>query len=229
VADYEGRNLEAEVVVGHSLAVLRMDDGATPDRSVTLGYELAVFSRFFMESAQKDLINVDYRVGMPISVRHGAWQVRITVRHVSSHVGDDYLARYPEVPTGEDGLLYQRTKDGVEGLVARSVGGGVRLYSGGDFNFHINERISRSTLRTGIEWDPRGSGTNDRVWPFLAANFEVPSLSRRTATTVVAGMGAMVSGRLLRLEARAHHGSSPMLQLYEAEETFFGLGISMVP
>jgi hypothetical protein len=227
--DYPGRNIEAEVVIGHSVAVWRMDRGATPDRAVTLGFELGVFSRFYMDNVQKDLINIDYRVGMPIAIRHDEWQVRVTIRHISSHTGDDYLVRFPEQARQVGDELLQRTRDGVEGLLARTFGAGGRLYVGGDFNFHINPEISRAVLRTGLEWEPRGQGTHDRVWTFGAANFEYPTFSGRPGTTLVAGMGAMVNGRILRLEARGHFGSSPMGQLGEAEETFFGLGVSFIP
>ena len=140
VADYAGRDIEAEVVIGHSIAVLRMDGGATTDRMATIGFELGVFSRFFMETSQKDLVNVDYRVGMPISIRYDGWQVRLTLRHLSSHVGDDYLVRFPDAVAKDGDELLQRTKDGVEGLLARSFGSGGRIYAGGDFNFHISMR-----------------------------------------------------------------------------------------
>ena len=70
---------------------------------------------------------------------------------------------------------------------------------------------------------------DDGIWPLFAANFEYPTLTGRSGTTLVTGMGLRVSERLLRLEARAHFGSSPMGQLVEAEETFFGLGISLIP
>ncbi len=142
--DYLGRNVEAEVVIGHSVAVLRVDDGTTSERAVTLGFELGVFSRFFMESSQKDLINVDYRVGMPISIRHDDWQLRITLRHISSHVGDEYLVRFPETVVLKENQLLQQTRDGVEGLLARTFGSSGRIYAGGDFNFHINTEGSRA-------------------------------------------------------------------------------------
>jgi len=227
--DYPGRNIEAEVVIGHSVAVWRMDRGTTTGRAVTLGFELGVFSRFYMQTVQKDLINIDYRVGLPIAIRHDEWQVRVTIRHISSHAGDDYLVRFPERVTQVGDELLQRTRDGVEGLLARTFGAGGRVYAGGDFNFHINPGISRAVFRTGLEWEPRGPGTHDRVWPFGAANFEYPTFSGRPGTTLLAGMGAMVTGRILRLEARGHFGSSPMGQLGEAEETFFGLGITFIP
>ena len=227
--DYAGRNIEAEVVIGHSVAVLRMDDGTTADRAVTLGFELGLFSRFFMETSQKDLINVDFRVGLPISIRHDDWQVRITLRHLSSHVGDEYLVRFPERLVQQGNKLIQRTRDGVEGLLARTFGSGGRVYAGGDLNYHVNEGVSRAVLRTGVEWEARAPGVDAGIWPFFAANFEYPSLTARSGTTLMTGMGFRVNERLLRLEARAHFGSSPMGQLGEAEETFFGLGISFIP
>ena len=227
--DYAGRNVEAEVVIGHSLAILRMDDGVTPERAVTLGYELGIFSRFYMESSQKDLINVDFRVGVPIAIRHDDWQIRLTVRHMSSHAGDDYLVRFPERVIQAGNELLQRTKDGFGGLVARTFGSGGRVYAGGDLNFHVNPLVSRAVLRTSFEWEPRGLGNDDRVWPFVAANYEYPTFTKRSGTTLVAGMGAMLNERLLRLEERAHFGSSPMGQMGESEESFFGLGISLTP
>lgn len=229
-SDYSGRNIEAEVVVGHSLAILRMDDGTTADRAVTLGFELGIFSRFFMETPQKDLINLDFRVGMPIAIRHDDWQVRITLRHISSHVGDDYLIRFPErAVLAENELLQQGARDGVEGLLARTFGSGGRVYAGGDFNFHINEGMSRAVLRAGVEWEARTPGVDDGIWPLLAANFDYPSLTGRSGTTLLTGIGFRVTDRLLRLVARVHFGSSSMGRLGEDEETFFGLGISLMP
>ena len=68
---YEGRNFEAEVVVGHQFPVLLLTGDVSSDRAVTLGLEMGVFSRFFLETEQNDQVNTDYRVGMPISFRRG--------------------------------------------------------------------------------------------------------------------------------------------------------------
>ncbi|MEE8146895.1 MAG: DUF1207 domain-containing protein, partial [Longimicrobiales bacterium] len=91
---YGARNIEAEVAVGHTLGLLRLDDGSSPGRAITLGLEMGIFSRFFMETGQKDLVNNDFRIGLPLSFRSGAWESRLTLRHVSSHLGDDYLVRF---------------------------------------------------------------------------------------------------------------------------------------
>ena len=86
---YDGRYIEAEVAIGHSLAILRLDDGSRPGRAITLGLEMGIFSRFFMKSAQKDLINSDFRIGLPFAFRSGSWESRLMIRHFSAHLGDD--------------------------------------------------------------------------------------------------------------------------------------------
>ncbi len=95
---YDGRNIEAEVAVGHTLSVVRLDDGSSPGRAITLGIEMGIFSRFFMESAQRDLINSDFRIGLPVSFRGGSWESRLTIRHFSAHLGDNYLVRLCRSP-----------------------------------------------------------------------------------------------------------------------------------
>jgi len=222
---YDGRNIEAEVAIGHSLAILRLDDGSRPGRAITLGLEMGIFSRFFMESAQKDLINSDFRIGLPFAFRSGSWESRIMIRHFSAHLGDDYLVRFfdDEVLGG----FGQTSKDGFEGLLARRLGGDVRLYVGGEYNFHTNQNMSRAVFRFGGEWDPVDPGEANGGWPFFAGDLEYASFSEQMAATLVGGMGFRVNGQRFRLEARARFGFTPMGHFREADETFYGLGFAL--
>ncbi len=219
---YVGRNIEAEVAVGHRLGLLRLDDGTSPDRAVTLGIEMGIFSRFFMEVPQKDLINSDFRIGFPISIRLGPWESRLTLRHVSSHLGDDYFVRFGQALLA--GGFGQTSKDGFEGILARRVGNSVRLYVGGDVDFHTNELMSRARVRFGGEWEPVEPGEDNGSWPFFASDFEYGSFSEQLGTTLVGGMGFRVNGQRFRLEARARFGSTPMGHFRDSDETFYGLG-----
>ena len=222
---YDGRNIEAEAAIGHRLALLRLDDGSVPGRTITFGIEMGIFSRFFMESAQRDLINSDFRIGLPLSIRTGLWESRVTLRHLSSHLGDDYTVRFfEETVLGGFG---QTSKDGIEGILARRFGESIRLYAGGDLNFHTNEEMSGATARFGGEWEPVEAGEDNGSWPFFASDFEYGSLSKRLGTTLVGGMGFRVNGQRFRLEARARLGSTPMGHFRESEETFYGLGFSL--
>jgi len=219
--DFPGRNIEAEVAIGHAFPVLRLSEGGpgAPMRA-SLDFEVGTFSRFFMESARKDLINTDFRVGLPVSIVHGPWQVRLALRHISSHFGDDFLTAFEQV-------LGQASRDGFEAVVAHARGAG-RLYAAGEYNFHRNARVSRGDARLGAEWD---GGRVDRSapWFFAAAEGHYATLSDDVAATFVAGVGFEVNGRTVLLEARAHVGPSPMGQLREVHESFFGLGMRIEP
>ena len=223
--EFGGRNIEAEVAIGHSLAILRLDDGSRPGRAITLGLEMGIFSRFFMELAQKDLINSDFRIGLPFAFRSGSWESRIMIRHFSAHLGDDYLVRFfdDEVLGG----FGQTSKDGFEGLLARRLGDSGRLYVGGEYNFHTNQNMSRVGLRFGGEWDPVDPGEANGGWPFFAGDLEYASFSEQLAATLVGGMGFRVNGQRFRLEARARFGFTPMGHFREADETFYGLGFAL--
>ncbi len=63
--------------------------------------------------------------------------------------GDDYLTRFSETVLQEKNELPQRTRDGVEGLLARRFGLGGRIYAGGDVN-------STSTRRRPGPYSERG-------------------------------------------------------------------------
>ena len=222
---YGGRNIEAEVAVGHTLGLLRLDDGSSPGRAMTLGIEMGIFSRFFMEVAQKDLINSDFRIGLPLSIRAGPWESRLTLRHVSSHLGDDYLVRFLDVNVL--GGFGQTSKDGFEGIVASRVGESVRLYAGGDWNFHANEQMSQAAARFGGEWEPVQPGEDSGYSPFFASDFEYGSLSKQLGTTLVGGVVLRVSEQRFRLEARARFGSTPMGHFRQSDESFYGLGFAL--
>lgn len=244
--DFEGRNVESEVGIGHRIPVLRLQQEGEGRPEVTLGFEVGVFTRFHMETPEKDLVNADFRVAAPLSGRSGPWEGRLAILHVSSHLGDDFDNRF-------GGPVRQVTRDGFEVTLARRIGADVRIYGGADLNFHVNPDVERTAARWGAEWDPdpreagpggggRGqvagpgqreaggeAATGVEAWPFAAADFQVTSLAGDVATTATAGLGLRVAGVVLRLEARGHLGPSPMGQFRTVDESFLGLGLRVEP
>ena len=67
----DGSNLEAQVAVGVRIPVVRFQEEGPGRPAIDLGLEVAVFSRFFMESIEKEQIATDYRVGVPLGIRYG--------------------------------------------------------------------------------------------------------------------------------------------------------------
>ena len=215
---FEGRNIEAEVVLGQRFGIYRFDDNEGLDGAFSLHVEIGIFSRFFMEEKTRDLVNSDFRVGFPFEYRTGSWQLRAGYRHLSSHIGDDYVNRFPA-------FIEQTSKDGVEAMVAYRATDAFRVYGGADYNFHTNLRMSRSAIRGGAEFDAVVAGDGDAVWPFLAADMEYFSLSEKVGVTLTGGIGFRVRGRLMRVEGRGHFGPTFVAQFRETDESFFGLGI----
>ncbi len=226
---YSGTNIEADVAVGHRFGVVQLQGETASRPAVQLGFEVGVFSRFFMQTSTRDLIDVTYRVGAPISLGWRGWEARAELLHESAHVGDDFLSRfgYPYGP------FHEVSREGLELLVARRLGPGVRVYAGGDANFHANPSVERTDLRWGGEWDPaparaRGAGARLVAWPYAAADFFLSEFNRRVAGNGVAGVGLRVEGVTLRVEARGHYGPSTMGYFRNTPETFGGLGLRVV-
>ena len=219
-SDFEGRNIEAEVTLGHALPVLLMQPEAEGRPALGLEFRVAVFSRFFMETATRDLIAADYRVDIPFTFRYEAWEGRIGYQHYSAHLADDFVRRF-EPP------LFQHSRDGFEAVVARRVpAADVRVYLGGRYAFHANPGVPESAAKAGVEWDPGDShDASGGVWPFLAADFEIRDDTDGVASTAVGGLRIRVRGQDFRLEARGHAGPTPMGQLEGTDETFAGLGL----
>lgn len=230
-ADFEGTNLEAEVALGHRIPVVRFQREADGRPAVTLGFEVGVFTRFALEESSRDLIEADFRVGAPLALRRGPWEGRLTLRHISSHLGDDFVRRF-----GDALPERQVTGDGFELLVARRLPHGLRLYGGGEWNFHANPGVERVAARAGLEWDPSpgadgtgGAGEGFRAWPFAAASVRATDETTGASVTGVGGLALRVSGVTLRLEARGHTGPTPMGQLQGRDEDFLGVGLRVVP
>lgn len=226
--DFRGTNLEAEVVLGHRIGVLRFQREAAGRPEVTLGFEVGVFTRFALEEVERDLVEADFRVGAPLALRSGPWAARLTLRHVSSHLGDDFVRRF-----GDAIPRRQVTADGFELLAARRLPADLRLYGGAEWNFHRNPGVERVAGRAGLEWDPapgpEAAADGFRAWPFAAVAVRVTDVTAGPAATGAAGAALRIEGVTLRLEARGHTGPSPMGQLQGRDERFLGVGLRVEP
>lgn len=245
--DFAGTNVEAGVALGHRVGVVRLQRAGADRPEITLGFELGVFTRFFMETPEKDLIAADFRVGAPLSARWRGWRGRLTLLHASSHFGDDFVRRF--VPPAR-----QVTREGLELLVGRRATGALRLYAGAEWNFHLTGGVERTAARVGLEWDPDpgppagaarpgageggavaapadggdrgGRGGDVRAWPFAALDARATSLGGGATVSAASGVALRVSDVLLRLQVRAHAGPSPLGQLRTRDETAAGLELT---
>ncbi len=113
------------VGVSDAFGLLRFG-GARPGDGVQLSLTGGVFAQFDLGTSSYDLINADYLIGLPITVRSGGSSARLRVYHQSSHLGDEFLLRANR-PDREN-LSFQA----VELLLSQDVGA-LRAYAGGEY------------------------------------------------------------------------------------------------
>jgi hypothetical protein len=228
---FAGRHLEARVAIGFRLPVVRFQDEAPGRPAVDLGFEVGVWSRFFLESLEKEQIDTDWRVGVPLGLRYRSWDLRLTLQHVSSHFGDDYLDDNPQE-------VFQSSREGFELLVGLRPGSDLRLYAGGDINLGRSQDFSspeepgdpvvifttveKWAFRFGAEWDQTRWG-DKRIAPFAAANFETNEFTERIALLLKAGAAFRVKTLRFYLDLEYHHGPSSLGQFRTVDETWIGI------
>ena len=102
-----------------------------PWRSILeLGIQAGVFSIFDLGSKSYDLINADYRVAIPVTIKNDNLTNMTRIFHQSSHLGDEYLLRGNAVE--RKNLSY----DGVDTLFSYDLPKGFRVYGGGGYLFY---------------------------------------------------------------------------------------------
>ncbi len=124
--------------------------------------EAAAFPRLDLEHL-RDLDAVDFRAGVPITTRQGPFETKFGYYHLSSHIGDEYLLRFPDFPR----INYVR-----EALMlgmAVYLNPSLRLYSEVDYSFYVDGGALPWEFQFGADFssiEPSGFGGA----PFFAVN-----------------------------------------------------------
>lgn len=135
------------VSAGANFGLWRRTDRGGAD-GVQVGVLGGVFSQFDLNRSSADLINTDFLVGIPVSVRRGAWSGRARLTHLSSHLGDEFIVRNRGVRVRNFGY------EMVDVLVAREWQR-LRLYAGAGAVFNSSTRFSPGVLQAGGELKPK--------------------------------------------------------------------------
>jgi hypothetical protein len=139
-----GGGVEWEANFGHAIPFLQID-GSSPEHSIVLGVSAGVFGRFALETTKRDLISSDWVFAMPLYWRNDEHWVQLSYRHISSHLGDDYMLRFDQFSEG-----YMRDDVGI--TVFRRLGDWVGMYAGGNYAFNVDPDANRrGALTIGLE------------------------------------------------------------------------------
>jgi hypothetical protein len=221
----------ASVGIGDAFTLGRWNGEHFGD-GVQLSLAAAVFAQFDLGAESYDLLNADYVVGLPITMRRNWFSTRLRVYHQSSHLGDEYLLREPSNRRNRENLSFEAV-EWILSVDARAL----RLYGGGEYLF----RRSPSDLESyvahgGVELRP-----DARVIPLgslggfrfvaatdLKASQEQdwkPSVSARAGLEYDRAAGGDSAGRRWGFFVEYYTGPSPYGQFFREDIRLIGVGL----
>src|SRR5437588_3976782 len=123
--------------------------GVVNGRTWQVAIAAAVFSQFNLARPTADLMNTDYRVGLPVTYRRGGLTTRVQLYHQSSHLGDEYMVH-------ANAQRVDLTFEAAELLLSQQLAAW-RLYGGGEYVFtHSPAHLKPAALHGGVEYRQRG-------------------------------------------------------------------------
>jgi hypothetical protein len=186
-----------------------------------VGLHAGVFSVFDLDSSSFDLVNADYLVGIPLTVRYGDFSSQLRVFHQSSHLGDEFLLR---TRTNRINLSYEA----VDLKASYEFADVVRLYAGGGYLFdqtptNLDQFWAHYGLELTSPWPSR-----DAKWRPIAAVDVKQQEENNWSADISARAGIEIEGvlltRKLQILLEYFSGHSPNGQFYKDKVQYFGLG-----
>ena len=186
-----------------------------------VGLQAGVFSLFDIDSPSFDLVNADYMVALPFSLRYEDFSTQFRVFHQSSHLGDEFLLH-----TRTNRINY--TYGALDLRFSYDFADVVRPYAGGGWLFgQTPSNLDRFWVQYGVEltspWPARAS----RWRPIAAVNVKQQEENNWSAD-VSARAGIEIDGvlltRKLQILFEYFNGHSPDGQFYKDKLQYFGIG-----
>ena len=219
------------VGIGDRLGIARWG-GPRPGEGVQFGLEGAVFAQFDLNTPSDDLINADYLVGVPITLRRGGWSSRIRIFHQSSHLGDEFVLR----------SRIQRENfafEAVEGILSFDWGP-LRAYGGGEYVFNGRpSEVETRVVHGGVEIRPKVTlaplGQKAAIRWVAAGDVKAvqqldwtPAWSARTGFVVGPPRPFAHAVRTWSILGEYYDGPSPYGQFFHEDVKYYGVGLHVL-
>ena len=196
--------------------------GERPGEGWQIGISGAVFSQFNLDTSSDDLINSDFRIGLPLSYKRGAFSARASLFHQSSHLGDEFVL---------SGSAPQRLNLSIEALdfvVAWELGGW-RPYAGGFYLLRGDpEGLKETGLHAGLDY----AGRAPVLWGArLVAGLDLKWFEEtgwRVGASAKVGLEfgrPRPERRGITVLLEAYDGFAPFGQFYRDDITYYGLSV----
>ena len=211
-----------DATVGGRASLLRFGtvDSQTPE-GVEVQIEGAAFPRLTLDY-DRDVVATDYRFGFPLVYRRGPFEAKVSYYHLSSHFGDEYLIKHPEMI--DERINYSR--DAMTLAVGYFPWRDLRLYGEVGYAVWCDGGSRPWEFQFGVDYSPvRPTG----IWgaPFVALNGHLhQELNYGGGFTAQAGVQWRgQTGRLFRFGFQYFNGMSEQYQFYRQFEQQLGGGI----
>ncbi len=187
-----------------------------------IGLQAGVFSIFDLDK-ESDLVNADYLVGIPVSVRLGPLSAQARILHQSSHLGDEYLLRKrPE----RINLSYEK----VDLLLSLEIAKLLRIYGGGGQIIRSEpEDLEELSYQLGIELTTQSPLFGGFIFPIAALDLqaeEETDWEKNYSLHVGFELrGSLIEGRRLQVLFEYYNGHSPNGQFFVRKIEYYGGGI----
>lgn len=220
------------VGLGDEFGIVRWG-GSTLGNGVQISLQGAVFAQFDLDSPSYDLLNADYIIGVPLTMRRGPFAARFRIYHQSSHLGDEFLLR------PQDSLRINLSFESVEGILSVDAGA-LRLYGGGEYLINRSpDDLEHAVAHAGAELRPLarflalGPG---QVRPIAAVDLKSSEEQDwKPSVSVRAGLEFDRRGRNDPPPRRwgilfeSYTGPSPYGQFFREEIRYIGVGLHFQP
>ncbi len=209
---------------GENIGLLRRA-GTNEGNGVQFGVSGAVLALFNLDADSTDLLNADYIVGFPFSVRKNNWSGRLRLFHLSSHLGDEFLLHPQPLPQPQRVNLSYETAE----FLGSYDRGAFRLYGGPSWIVSSVTSIGRTRLQGGAE--VRGKPTGWRRARFVSAA-EISGWSEtawQRDISVKAGLmffNPFDENRGLQFLLEYFNGHAPHGQFYPLQVEYWGAGVA---
>lgn len=221
----------ASVGIGDSFGLGRWT-GSNAGDGVQLSATAGVFAQFDLGTESYDLLNSDFIVGLPLTIRKGWFSTRFRLYHQSSHLGDEYLLREPPDQQDRENISFESLE-----WILSVDGGPLRVYGGGEMLFRREpEDLERYVAHGGLEFRPVA-----RIIPFgslggfrFVAAGDVksseeqdwkPAISARAGLEYDRAGGEEATARRYGIFAEFYTGPSPYGQFFREKVRLMGIGI----
>ena len=186
-----------------------------------IGLHAGVFSIFDLDSESFDLVNADYLVGLPVTLRYEDFSAMFRFFHQSSHLGDEFLLR---TKTNRINLSYEA----IDLKLSYEFGDVVRLYAGGGFLFdQTPSNLDPFSVQYGLELRSPWPSRESRWRPIAAVDVKQQEENNWSAD-ISARAGIEIDGvlltRKLQILIEYFSGHSPNGQFYKDKVEYIGLG-----